>query len=189
VEQSAIPAEFVEYVPPALAEVNVPAYVVDVDGRVCWINDAGRAIVGDVVGKPFTSVIAVDTDEVRQIFENNLAGKHRDVAVDVRREDGTVVRCDVSSARLGSGHHVVGMFGIVVPEEPSSRRPPVGSPLTRRQHEVLDQLAEGASTSVIAERLYLSPETVRNHVRNILQRLNTNSRLEAVAAARREGLV
>jgi two-component system response regulator DegU len=107
----------------------------------------------------------------------------------VRKADGTAVRCDISSARLGNDHHVLGMFGLVVLEQAAPRRPPVGSPLTRRQHEVLALLAQGASTHVIAETPYLSPETVRNHVRNILQRLHANSRLEAVAKARRDGLV
>jgi DNA-binding NarL/FixJ family response regulator len=50
-------------------------------------------------------------------------------------------------------------------------------------------LAEGISTRSIAETLFLSEETVRNHVRQILARLGANSRLAAVAKARRDGLV
>jgi len=61
--------------------------------------------------------------------------------------------------------------------------------LTPRQHEVLQLLADGASTDQIAEELVLSRETVRNYVRHILQALRAHSRLEAVVKARREGLV
>jgi len=50
-------------------------------------------------------------------------------------------------------------------------------------------LANGASTAEIASRLVLSEQTVRNHVREILRRLDTKSRLSAVAIARRDGLV
>jgi NarL family two-component system response regulator LiaR len=62
---------------------------------------------------------------------------------------------------------------------------PVRSPLTQREWEVVDLLAERLSTDQIAERLVLSPETVRTHVKNILRKLETRSRDEAVRAAQR----
>jgi DNA-binding NarL/FixJ family response regulator len=62
---------------------------------------------------------------------------------------------------------------------------PVKSPLTVREWEVIDLLAEGRTTDQIAEQLVLSSETVRSHVKNILRKLNVNSRLEAVEEARR----
>lgn len=65
----------------------------------------------------------------------------------------------------------------------------LGWDLTHREREVLDLLADGASKEVIAGRLYLSTNTVRNHIQSILTKLHVHSRLEAVAAATREGLV
>ncbi len=62
-------------------------------------------------------------------------------------------------------------------------------PLSARQQEVLRLLAAGLSTRAIADRLVLSPETVRNHVRRLLHALGCRSRLEAVALAYRLGLV
>ena len=56
--------------------------------------------------------------------------------------------------------------------------------LTRRQREILGYLADGLNTSQIAERLWLSPATVRNHVSGIFAALQCHSRLEAVAKAR-----
>ena len=50
-------------------------------------------------------------------------------------------------------------------------------------------LAEGMATQDIANTLFLSLHTVRNHVRNILTKLGAHSKLEAVAIAAREGLV
>jgi len=60
--------------------------------------------------------------------------------------------------------------------------------LTPRQAEVLRLLEHGRSTDQIAEELHLSRETVRNHIRHLLQALGVHSRLEAVALARQEHL-
>ena len=62
---------------------------------------------------------------------------------------------------------------------------PVKSPLTPREWEVVDLLAETKTTDEIAELLVLSSETVRSHVKNILRKLDARSREEAVAAAQR----
>lgn len=61
--------------------------------------------------------------------------------------------------------------------------------LTRRERQVLGLLAEGASGSLIARRLWLSPHTVRTHVQSILGKLRVHSRLEAAAFAMRHGIV
>lgn len=65
----------------------------------------------------------------------------------------------------------------------------IGSDLTRREVEVLRLLADGKSTGAIVDELILSIHTVRNHIRNILMKLNAQSRLEAVAIATRQGLL
>jgi DNA-binding NarL/FixJ family response regulator len=61
--------------------------------------------------------------------------------------------------------------------------------LTRRELEILRLLAEGLSNETIAERLYFSPETVRNDVRQAMAKLNAQTRSEAVAVAVRERLI
>jgi NarL family two-component system response regulator LiaR len=62
---------------------------------------------------------------------------------------------------------------------------PVKSPLTPREWEVIDVLAQGKTTDQIAAELVLSSETVKSHVKNILRKLGARSREEAVAAAQR----
>ncbi len=62
-------------------------------------------------------------------------------------------------------------------------------PLTAREIEVLRELGTGASNRDIAKRLYISENTVRNHVRNILDKLHVSNRVEAATYAVREGLV
>ncbi|WP_053057944.1 GAF domain-containing protein [Rubrobacter aplysinae] len=61
--------------------------------------------------------------------------------------------------------------------------------LTTRQTEILTLLAEGNGVNEISQRLYLSRATVRNHVRALLQALGAHSQLEAVARARKFGLI
>lgn len=61
--------------------------------------------------------------------------------------------------------------------------------LTRRELDVLRLAAAGLSSRAIAERLGLSLHTVRTHLQNVLSKLGTHSRLEAVAVARRRGLL
>lgn len=64
-----------------------------------------------------------------------------------------------------------------------------GHDLTAREAEVLQLLAGGASTADIAGTLFLSTNTVRNHVQRVLGKLGAHSKLEAVAIGLREGLV
>ena len=62
-------------------------------------------------------------------------------------------------------------------------------PLTRRELEILRLLAGGARTKILAERLHVSPATVRNHVQNIFGKMGVHSRLEAVAYANQRRLL
>jgi two-component system NarL family response regulator len=61
--------------------------------------------------------------------------------------------------------------------------------LTERELEVLKLVAQGMSNREIAGELYISENTVKNHVRNILEKLHLHSRMEAVVYAVREKLL
>lgn len=67
-------------------------------------------------------------------------------------------------------------------------RPPTPDPLTPREVEVLQMVAQGLSNQEIAERLVISETTVRTHVSNILSKLHLASRTQAALYALREGL-
>jgi PAS domain S-box-containing protein len=66
---------------------------------------------------------------------------------------------------------------------------PTGDVLTRRELEILRMIATGVRTKAAADKLHVSPATVRNHVQNILGKLGAHSRLEAVAMANRQRLL
>lgn len=65
----------------------------------------------------------------------------------------------------------------------------LGAALTGRERETLLLLAEGASTLEISARLGVARNTARNHVQHVLEKLGARSKLEAVAVARKEGLL
>ena len=67
--------------------------------------------------------------------------------------------------------------------------PALAEALTRKEIRVLQLLAEGYSNSAMAEKLFVSDSTVRTHLRNINLKLDARSRTQAVAIARRLGLM
>ncbi len=72
----------------------------------------------------------------------------------------------------------------------SDERQPLDSPrLTDREMEVLRLVAKGLNNRDIAKQLFISENTVKNHIRNILEKLQLHSRMEAVVYAVREKLL
>ena len=61
--------------------------------------------------------------------------------------------------------------------------------LTAREKEILTLITQGMSTIVIAETLFISPQTVRNHVKNIYEKLQVHSKAHAVAKALKEKIL
>jgi DNA-binding CsgD family transcriptional regulator len=70
-----------------------------------------------------------------------------------------------------------------------TRTKPIVAQLTPRERELLQLLAEGLDDATIAERLYLTQGTVRNHMTHLLEKLEVDSRLQALVLAARYGLV
>ena len=66
---------------------------------------------------------------------------------------------------------------------------PAGPPLTDREREVLEAVASGATNREIAERLFLSPHTVKEHTSSLYRKLGARNRAEAVQKAQRIGLI
>lgn len=63
------------------------------------------------------------------------------------------------------------------------------SPLTPRETEILDYIAQGFLNKQIAVKLGISEQTIKNHVTSILRKLNANARTEAVVVAIKQGLI
>jgi DNA-binding NarL/FixJ family response regulator len=66
---------------------------------------------------------------------------------------------------------------------------PSGPALSEREREVLDLIGSGATNREIAEQLYLSPHTVKEHTSSLYRKLSVRNRAEAVQKAQRLGLI
>ena len=173
-----------------LQRINVPSFVGDASGRILWMNDAAKEAFGDRAGDTYTAVVAPeDVPRVRAAIEQKRAGAvSSDYEIAVLLRDGRRRRVEISSVAIEGNAVFHGVFGVV--QRPGSRLTAAAeSPLTKRQEDVLDLLARGRSTKQIAATLHVSRETVRNHVRGLLSALRAHSRIEAVAEARRRGLI
>lgn len=80
-------------------------------------------------------------------------------------------------------------FATMVKGDEEKRTPVPGPRLTDRELEVLKLVATGLNNRDIAKELYISENTVKNHVRNILEKLQLHSRMEAVVYAVREKIL
>ena len=161
------------------------------DGRVLFWNRAAEHILGypsrEVLGRPCREVFA------GRDGHDDKPVQHIDMRA--RTKDGQPVWLDMSfvtlprtKSRSGNGHGndnvVLHVFRDVTATATNGT-----ADLTRRELEVLRLIAEGARTRAVAERLHLSPATVRNHVQNIFSKLTAHNRLEAVAYATRHRLL
>jgi DNA-binding NarL/FixJ family response regulator len=61
--------------------------------------------------------------------------------------------------------------------------------LSKREREIMDLLAQGLTGEQVAERLVLSSETVKTHIRNAMTKLEASTRVHAIAIALREGFI
>jgi DNA-binding NarL/FixJ family response regulator len=92
----------------------------------------------------------------------------------------TTVSAGVAAAMLAQAHDVAGVTA------PSGRVEPI---ISKREEEVLQLVAEGASTTEVAARLYISVKTVKNHLASIYQKLDSRDRTQAVVRAVRMGII
>lgn len=63
------------------------------------------------------------------------------------------------------------------------------SPLSKRETQILEQIADGKSRSQIAKELFIDLETVRSHIKNIYLKLDVNSRADAIKTAKENKLI
>ncbi len=110
------------------------------------------------------------------LLAERVRGEARELGLRLR---GTVGGAGVSGAAGGEAHLGAAGLGMAPPDQP----------LTAREREVLAMLAEGASNGDIAQELVISRKTVSVHVSHLLAKLDAVSRGQAVAHARRAGLL
>jgi PAS domain S-box-containing protein len=177
---------------PSISRLTVPAYILDRNGYVRWLNAAAIAVFGDLRGKRIGQIVERDyVTLARQEFAAKILGtvEASEGTVAVRTADGRRVTVEVSSTTVLDHGSIVGVFGLADPTAEAPRPAIHTVHVTPRQMDVLRHLALGHSTATIAERLGIATETVRNHVRAIISRLEVHTRLEAVIRAHELGII
>lgn len=174
----------------------------DAEGIVTTWNARAEAVYGwtrdEAVGRPISELtVAADSEaEAAEIMERLAAGESWQGPFRVKRKDGTVFTTFVRNSPLNDGNGgLIGVVGVSIELEPhladairavssvtasAGRRARVLSP---REREILGLLARGLTGEQIAERLVLSPETIRTHIRNAREKLGASTRVEAVTMA------
>jgi PAS domain S-box-containing protein len=176
----------------------VPASLHDAEGRFLHMNAAAERASGStnaqLLGRHFTELVPPEAHEkleaqFRRAVERGEPTDFETVFVDA---SGHLRGVRARHLPLRDGDAIVGVLILAFdarqpPTEPIGLEP--RPQLTPRQREILELIASGLSTSEIATRLTLSTETVRNHLRSVFRELNVHTRLEAIAAAERLGLL
>ncbi|MCA9899539.1 MAG: response regulator transcription factor [Anaerolineales bacterium] len=140
---------------------------------------------------PDAKIIILTTfDDDEYVFDGIRAGAKGYLLKDVSGEElATAVRAVAGgSALLGPSvaQRVLAQFAGLAPARPEAVLP---EPLSDRELEILQLIAEGLSNPEIAARLFLAEGTVKNYVSNILQKTNTRDRTQAVLKAQSLGLL
>lgn len=126
-----------------------------------------------------------------------VAAESASVGLGVLGRDASVEEIVAAITAVGSGLLALDRrqaAALWAPQEPviatGAHAPAPGDePLTPREREVLQLLAEGLPNKLIAQRLHVSDHTVKFHVSSIMLKLNAASRTEAVTVAARRGLL
>ena len=146
--------------------------------------EATRRIVADNPG--ITVLVLSMFDDDASVFSALRAGARGYL---LKGSDQEQIRCAIAAAAKGEivfgGHlatRILACFTAVAAPEP------VFPQLTEREREVLELVAQGRANTAIAARLSLSQKTIRNHVSNILAKLQVADRAQAIVQARDAGL-
>lgn len=159
--------------------------VVLLDLRVGDVDDTLSVIPTIRSSSPATRVVILSTSSDDWSVSRAVdAGCHGYLVTSQSLEE----LCDgVRTVARGGVAFAPAVLGQVLGRARTTREP--FEALTPREVEVLRSLADGKSTSEIAAALFVSPNTVRNHVNNVIRKLRAHSRLEAVSHAVRFGLI
>jgi PAS domain S-box-containing protein len=176
----------------------VPASLHDVDGRFVHMNAAAERASGtsntQLLGHHFTELLPREARENVEVqFRRAVErGEPTDFETAFIDASGRLRGVRAQHLPLRDGDAIVGVLILAfdVRRGPSDQIRLNPDPhLTPRQREILDLIASGLSTQEVATELTLSTETVRNHLRNAFKELRVHTRVEAVAAAQRFGLL
>ncbi len=159
-----------------LMDINMP----DLNGI-----EATRQIIAT---RPETGILIISMLDDDTVFSAMRAGARGYL---LKGSEGEVTLRAIRAVASGEAIFSPGIAGRVMQlfteGNPKQKADPFPN-LTEREREILELIAQGMTNAAIAERLFLSPKTVRNQVSEIYSKMQVASRGEAIARARDAGL-
>jgi PAS domain S-box-containing protein len=166
-----------------------PIVLLDDQRRIEDLNDAALSLLGvkskdELVGRVIDeSISPKEREQAVRDWEGSVrSGEYTGKRV-LLRADGTEVPVDFAARLADIGARRLTIYVVAAHDasyKPSARLAD-NLPLRSREREVVTLIALGLDTDEIAERLYISPSTVRTHVRNAMGRLGAHTRAQLVA--------
>lgn len=189
-----------------LDHVDLAVIATDGDGVVTTWNSRAAALYGwsasEAIGRHISELTVPGESQrtAEEIMSALEAGRTWQGSFRLRRKDGTTFSAFVKDSPIVDEQgKLVGVVGVSIeladPELAHAVRAVVASNgydagrgrrtrnLSPREREILGLLARGLTGEQIAERLVLSPETIRTHIRNAREKLGASTRVEAVTMA------
>jgi len=153
------------------------------EGRAREVADGARDHLETALATFARLGMPLEAARTRLLLAESLREVASQVAVDEARVSLSAFEA------LGAAHDADRAAGLLrdLGVSASRTRPKGLQPLTNREQEVLGLLGEGLTNADIADRLYISPRTVEQHVARVLAKLGLNNRTEAAAEAIRQG--
>jgi two-component system, NarL family, response regulator DegU len=164
-------------------ELRPDVVVMDVSMPVLDGVEATRRIHADLPDLPVV-IITMHGDEAlrRDAVSAGAAGF---LTKDVSMQEVVATITQAASSDIALSTELAAT--ILAELEDGIDRPP--SPLTPREEEVLQHIADGCSTSEVADQLFISGKTVKNHLASIYEKLEARDRTQAVLSAVRSGII
>ena len=174
----------------ALARETMPDVILmDISMPECNGLEATRRIKSEM---PYVKILILTvSEEDKDLFEAVKAGAQGYLTKDLKAhllfdvlhtlERGDTPLSAVMATKI--------LHEFQQPGGPNAQVPETAELLTAREIEVLELIVEGQSNKEIAEMLVISESTVKNHLRNILEKLHLRNRIQAAVYAVRQGLV
>jgi DNA-binding NarL/FixJ family response regulator len=143
--------------------------------------------------EPGTKILVLTiSDEEDDLYEAIKAGANgyllKEISIDEIAHAVRSVHGGQSLISPSMASKLLDEFASMIKKEEQKEEVPAPR-LTPREMEVLEHVAQGMNNREIAKALFISENTVKNHVRNILEKLHLHSRMEAVVYAVREKLL
>jgi two-component system, NarL family, response regulator DegU len=164
-------------------ELRPDVVVMDVSMPVLDGVEATRRIHADLPDLPIVIITMHGDEALRHDAVNAGAAGFLTKDVSMQEVVATITQAAGTDVALSTELAAT----ILAELEEGIDRPP--SPLTPREEEVLQHIADGCSTSEVAAQLFISGKTVKNHLASIYEKLEARDRTQAVLSAVRSGII